>query len=165
MEKREFCKKNLLFQTAGIVVYSIGMTDGANYSQLLEAATSEDYVRQYKNFSDFESEVPAILFDTCDISVPPYAVRNGVAFDIRNILQGEARVVQLTYPMTNNVLLLDFIPASKDGDAVLFVFVNCDGSVPSRVFYDDVQRITFKENEDIPVSLKITSCATKSKFL
>ena len=155
----------MVFKVDGIVVYSIGMTSGAISDQLLRAATSEDYVRQYSNFSQFESEIPAILFDTCEISANPINAEVADIFEMLNLQLGEARVVQLTYPMTDSVLLLDFKPAAKlKGNAELVVYVKCDGSNPSRVFHDHSQNITFEKDGTTPVRLAAGFCKKFCRF-
>ncbi|XP_063717658.1 uncharacterized protein LOC134844773 [Symsagittifera roscoffensis] len=145
--------------TDGLVVYSIGMTSGAIYDQLLLAATSEDYVRQYSDFNQFNNEIPAILYDTCEISVDPINAEVADIFEMLNLQLGEARVVQITYPMTDTVLLLDFKPAAKlKGNAELVVYVKCDGSNPSTVFHDYTQKITFEKDGTAPVQLATGFC-------
>ena len=154
-----------MFKTDGLVVYSIGMTSGAIYDQLLLAATSEDYVRQYSDFNQFNNEIPAILYDTCEISVDPINAEVADIFEMLNLQLGEARVVQITYPMTDTVLLLDFKPAAKlKGNAELVVYVKCDGSNPSTVFHDYTQKITFEKDGTAPVQLATGFCKKICRF-
>ena len=134
------------------------MTSRTKRSELLLAATSEDYVKQYDNFGEFETEMPSILYDICSIPIAPIDTGTHDIFDIKNILLGEPRIVQLKYPRTNIVLLLDFTPATGQEDAFMIIYVKCDGSVPSSVFYDDVKIMNFEANKATPKQLAIDSC-------
>ncbi|XP_075257480.1 uncharacterized protein LOC142349648 isoform X2 [Convolutriloba macropyga] len=130
-----------------IVVFSIGMTSGAVYGELLKAATSEDYVLQYSTFDQFTDEVDDILYQTCQITPTPVTIGgvSGFSVDITGLLKDDKRVVQMTFP-DDSVLLMQ-MSTSTNGDSEVEVIYNCDGSPPNKARYFGSFTLALNQNQ------------------
>ena len=135
-----------MLQIDDIIVFSIGMTSGAKYSELLEAATAEEYVLQYNTFQEFADDVDDILYQTCRVFSTPVNLGDGQghSLNISGILLGDSRVIQLTFP-GDQVLLIE-LSALANNDSLVEVIYTCDDSIPNKANYQGKYNLTMSSD-------------------
>ncbi|XP_075264169.1 uncharacterized protein LOC142356081 [Convolutriloba macropyga] len=122
------------------------MTSGVKYSELLAAATAEEYVLQYNTFQEFADDVDDILYQTCRVFSTPVNLGDGQghSLNISGILLGDSRVIQLTFP-GDQVLLIE-LSSLANNDSLVEVIYTCDDSIPNKANYQGKYNLTMSSD-------------------
>merc|ERR1712179_621176 len=58
-----------LLKKTGVTVWAIGMAEDAQREQLEIIASKPEYVRVYKNQSEFKKDIACVLYETCMLTL------------------------------------------------------------------------------------------------